>query len=331
MSYMMEESRFLGGALVGVAGSAAVWQFGPAIAASSWTSAACAVGLLGASAAVAAGRWLTRGIDPVLLDMAEAPGRNANGFEWRQAERPRDWLRAKGVEAVPDEQVAGFLRGPLSADLTPLPLEGPGPFDHDPSDAVSSLAMALAARSLDKALRTAGTRLVLALDRAHGEPDRAKRDLLLAQAIGEARRLFADPEVKRVIRQTLTRHGMRETCLMGLLREARRKASIGPSEFSWLKGTDRGLWYALDNLGRRTFHVEGLAAMDHFSHEVAARGRLTVPHVDLAAAALARIAVGMRAKAGVADRPDAKPGNEDPGKALDPFATDLGGTAAGPA
>ncbi len=298
MSYMMEEARFMAGTCVGVAGTFAAWQFGPVLAASSWTSAGCAAALMAAAAAVASGRWMASGIDPVLLDMAGTPARSPEGFEWRQPDRPRDWLRDKGIEAVPDAQVPDFLRATLSACLTLLPARGPDPFGQAPADAATALAVALAARSSGGARRADGARLVLALGRAHAETEPAERASLTADAFGEAGRLLAHPDVKDACYKALARHGTRETLLMGLLREARRTAAIGPSEFSWLKGVDRGLWYALDNLGRRTFHVEGLAAMDHFAHEEAASGYLEIPHVDVAAAALAEVVAEMRAEPG---------------------------------
>ena len=68
-----------------------------------------------------------------------------------------------------------------------------------------------------------------------------------------------------------------------ILAAARETGPLPTSEFQWLKGVDRPLFYALNNLGRRTFHVEGLAAAAHYRAEVAAGKRLPEPAVEDAA------------------------------------------------
>ena len=52
------------------------------------------------------------------------------------------------------------------------------------------------------------------------------------------------------------------------------------SSVLWLKEMDRPLWYALNNVGRRAFHVEGAGAVCHFFHERAAGRLLDEPMVD---------------------------------------------------
>ncbi|MBK8184184.1 MAG: hypothetical protein IPK63_15415 [Candidatus Competibacteraceae bacterium] len=52
------------------------------------------------------------------------------------------------------------------------------------------------------------------------------------------------PAVQAIIRQ----HGYTHTVLMRLLEEARRGGVLPPALFTWLKGVDRPLWYALTSL-----------------------------------------------------------------------------------
>lgn len=49
------------------------------------------------------------------------------------------------------------------------------------------------------------------------------------------------------------------------------------SSFLWLKDVDRHLWYALNNIGRRAFQVEGAGAVCHFFHERIAERPLEEP------------------------------------------------------
>lgn len=46
------------------------------------------------------------------------------------------------------------------------------------------------------------------------------------------------------------------------------KAGVLPSSmFRWLKKIDRTLWYALNNVGRRKYHIEGAGVVNHFFAE----------------------------------------------------------------
>jgi hypothetical protein len=42
---------------------------------------------------------------------------------------------------------------------------------------------------------------------------------------------------------------------------------LATAMFRWLKGIDRPLWYALNNVGRRAFHIEGAGTVSHFFAE----------------------------------------------------------------
>lgn len=75
------------------------------------------------------------------------------------------------------------------------------------------------------------------------------------------------------------RHGTLESLFLGVLATARSEGALPSAAFTWLKVVDRPLWYALNNLGRETFHVEGLAAIAHYEAEVASGGMWFYPSV----------------------------------------------------
>lgn len=82
-------------------------------------------------------------------------------------------------------------------------------------------------------------------------------------------------------------HALPVTMMLAALEAARSKrVPCAPSEFLWLKKVDRRLWYAMSNLGRASYHVEGIAAIAHFREEKV-RGRSERPLIDAAFAALA--------------------------------------------
>lgn len=80
----------------------------------------------------------------------------------------------------------------------------------------------------------------------------------------------------------LARHAYTPTVLLALLAEARGGGVLPAALFSWLKGVDRPLWYALDSLGRRMPYAEGLAALGHFEAERQAGAALVVPALEAA-------------------------------------------------
>jgi hypothetical protein len=55
---------------------------------------------------------------------------------------------------------------------------------------------------------------------------------------------------------------------------------LASAMFRWLKGVDRVLWYCLNNVGRRAFHIEGAAAVCHFQAERIHGQPLMDPYLD---------------------------------------------------
>ena len=89
------------------------------------------------------------------------------------------------------------------------------------------------------------------------------------------------------VRDAIGQHGYTHTVLMRLLEDARRSGVLPPALFTWLKGVDRPLWYALTSLGRRAPFVEGLGACAHYAAERRMGRALHDPAVTGAVEALA--------------------------------------------
>ncbi len=302
MNILKDEATLLTGVFIGAAGTWFTLQFGAAVMTSGWTSAASATALAAAAAFSASGRWLSAKADPILRDPASMPAPARNGSGWRQAETPREWLDKVVLGSMPLPMAEDVIRSRLAGSLRFL--DGDAAAKGDPNlppevaalaaclnlaPEVAALAAALAARSVRGRCWGEGMRLTALLSDLHAGPEGPHRQEIRQEALALSDSLLRDVDVAKAYAETLPRHGTRETAMMGLLGRARRNGPVGTGEFPWLKTVDRPLWYALDNLGRQTFHVEGLAAMDHFRSEKLAGVRLATPHVAQAAEALAAI------------------------------------------
>lgn len=97
------------------------------------------------------------------------------------------------------------------------------------------------------------------------------------------KKINRDPEVGGAAADIADQHAFATTSLLGVLRWARWMGGVlAPGQFVWLRAVDRALWYPLNNLGRRSFHVEGAGAMAHFMAEQNAKKPLPIPRVDTA-------------------------------------------------
>jgi len=103
------------------------------------------------------------------------------------------------------------------------------------------------------------------------------------QLMREIDGLIKDKKVGGEAKAITDAHAYRSTALLALLRWARMRGGVlAPAQFLWLRGTDRPLWYALNNLGRRAFHTEGAGALAHFMAEQNAQKPLPIPRIDTA-------------------------------------------------
>lgn len=77
------------------------------------------------------------------------------------------------------------------------------------------------------------------------------------------------------------KHAYVTTAMYRLLTIARDRGGVFASaEFRWLKTVDRNLWYVLNNVGRRSYHVEGAGPVFHFFVEFMSGQRTMTPHVE---------------------------------------------------
>ena len=68
--------------------------------------------------------------------------------------------------------------------------------------------------------------------------------------------------------------------LRALLTAREEGGVLSPSQFVWLRGYDRNLWYPLNNLGRQSCHMEAIGAMAHFRIERRAQRPIPKPKVQ---------------------------------------------------
>jgi hypothetical protein len=112
-----------------------------------------------------------------------------------------------------------------------------------------------------------------------------KRDKALLEVV---RPMLADAKFSSRVKKWTSRHAWTNTAVIAVYGRCGPfqdwgggDAGVLPtSSFLWLKEIDRPLWYALNNVGRRAFHVEGAGAICHFFHERMADQPLETPMFD---------------------------------------------------
>lgn len=86
--------------------------------------------------------------------------------------------------------------------------------------------------------------------------------------LSEARKILANKEMASTILKACNHHAWQTTAMLRALLTAREEGGVlAPSQFVWLRGHDRALWYPLNNLGRKSNHMEAIGAAAHFRME----------------------------------------------------------------
>lgn len=99
----------------------------------------------------------------------------------------------------------------------------------------------------------------------------------------KVRSIIKDPKAGGLAAEAARQHAYRTTAMLEVLRWARNNGGVlAPAQFLWMRGADRALWYPLNNLGRRSFHIEGAGAMAHYMAEKNAKKPLPIPRIDTA-------------------------------------------------
>lgn len=101
-----------------------------------------------------------------------------------------------------------------------------------------------------------------------------------------AARTLADSKYADGLLKIMSNHAYVSTAFIAALKWARRQGGVlAPAQFVWMRGEDRVMWYPLNNLDRRAFHVEAAGAMAHYMAEVQAGKPLQMPRLDAAVVA----------------------------------------------
>lgn len=84
----------------------------------------------------------------------------------------------------------------------------------------------------------------------------------------QAKKVLKDKNMAGDFNKIMNKHAFITTAVLAGLEKARKEGGVlAPAQFVWLRGYDRTLWYALNNLGRQSFHMEAMGAMAHFRSE----------------------------------------------------------------
>ena len=96
----------------------------------------------------------------------------------------------------------------------------------------------------------------------------------------EARKILKNKDLAGKTLAKCNQHAFVTTALLRALATAREEGGVlAPSQFVWLRGYDRTLWYPLNNLGRQSFHLEAMGAMAHYKAEKMTQRPIPVPKV----------------------------------------------------
>lgn len=101
-----------------------------------------------------------------------------------------------------------------------------------------------------------------------------------AGLLKEARKILSNKDLAYNTLKNCNQHAWQTTAfLRGLLTAREEGGVLSPSQFLWLRGYDRTLWYPLNNLGRQSNHSEAIGAIAHFKAEKRAERPIPKPKV----------------------------------------------------
>lgn len=99
--------------------------------------------------------------------------------------------------------------------------------------------------------------------------------------LGEARKILKDKGLSQKTLANCNQHAFQNTALIRALETARSEGGVlAPATFVWMRGYDRTLWYALNNLGRQVYHMEALGALSHYKQEKRTERPIPKPKVE---------------------------------------------------
>lgn len=210
---------------------------------------------------------------PAILPIVKVnPGRQREAG-WARALKPVQWLERHDIPIAPDGMIDPDLVARAFADQLGPPWDG---IRRLPSYlAALAVAFALTA-TLDRKPEAedllARLAALWASDMTPRKREQAVRRLLAPY--------LADTKLLQPAEAVARRHAWSATALAALMEWAIEEGGILNSGlFVWLRTRNRTVWYVLNNVGRRTFHVEGAGAIAHLQAERAAGVPLDEPQV----------------------------------------------------
>lgn len=118
-----------------------------------------------------------------------------------------------------------------------------------------------------------------------------------AALLKDAQNVLRTKDLAQKVLSRCNQHAWETTALLRALLTAREEGGVlAPAQFVWLRAHDRVLWYPLNNLGRNTFHTEGMGAMAHYKAEKLAQRPIPRPKVLDAVKSLAEYIESDRAR-----------------------------------
>ncbi len=191
--------------------------------------------------------------------------------KWAMARMPVDF--AKRYRLLNGREVDPIRTSKFFASQLGKLWEGP---EKLPSHMRALFACFIAQACRDKDGARDGLR-ALALTMNTKKPDYSFVDALLKKHIGDQR-----------ITPIFEQHAYVITVMCAALEAARKNGVLPPAYFLWLRPLNRPVWYALNNVGRRTPFCETAGVHAHFLAEKVAKHRLEQPYVTEAVKALVR-------------------------------------------
>ena len=112
-----------------------------------------------------------------------------------------------------------------------------------------------------------------------------------------SRKILKNRDMAGKVISACNQHAFENTALLRALLVAREEGGVlSPSQFVWLRAHDRHAWYALNNLGRQTYHMEALGCMSHFRIEKLTQRPVLKPSVKEAIDSIGKYMVSSRAR-----------------------------------
>ena len=213
--------------------------------------------------------WKT--IKPALVFNPDNLGTNED-----PARTPLEWLRDNDISPQQKER-GGDITLPMeeTADAFTRQLGDPWTGLREAPVHVQFLAVLAALNySWSKSRRKLGEDAASIMSQRAPE-EKIRKDLAALIAPHLANRLLVN-----AVEKVASRHHYQSTVICALYEWSRRKGAVlASAEVRWLKRVDRVLWYAINNLGRRAFHVEAAGVIAHYFSECVNGEKIDKPFV----------------------------------------------------